>query len=137
MPKHMDWPQVALFCASLLGAGTAFASKEAAPLMGVLSLPLLLAATAGAGLILSFLPPQEPPATLFKVAGTIFFCAMLGEVLAPLAVRILAGYVSSIAGPGAEIAAAFMCGALGQVAMPLLIERRGELVGRLLPAKKD
>jgi len=137
MFKRMDWQHVALFCASVLGAGTAVASKDAAPLLGVLSLPVLLAATAGAGLILSFLPPQDPPASLFKVAGTIFFCSVLGEVLAPVAVRILSGYVSAISGPGAEIAAAFVCGALGQVAIPLFIERRGDLLGRLLPAKKD
>lgn len=132
--RRMDGRRLAVFCAAWACMGTAFAERQAAPLIGVLTLPGLLAATAGAGLILSFLPARE--ISVAKLFGTIAFCALLGALGAVSAVRIVADYVAAFAGPGAEILAAFVVGALAQVAIPLLVERRAELLGRFLPSRR-
>lgn len=133
MSKRLDWPHLAMLLASMLCGGTAWAARDAAPLLGVISLPAVLAATAGAGLVLSFLPPREVP--LPKLLGTIAFCAVLGVLGSATAVRVVAGYVEAFAGPGAEVVVAFLVGAIAQVVIPLLIERRGDLLGRLLPKR--
>lgn len=127
----MQWPHVAMLCASLVCMSSAYAARFTPPLLGLFSLPALMAAFAGAGLILSFLPPRET--THLKLFGTIVFCALLGALGAPASVQVAAGYVSAFSGPGAEIVTAFIVGAIGQVCIPMLIERRAELLARFLP----
>lgn len=134
MLDRQTWQRLALLCASLACAGTAYAERAAVPLIGVLSMPALLAGTAGAGLALSFLPPREVP--IVKLFGTVVFCALLGALGATSAVRVVADHLAAFAGPGAELLAAFVVGALGQVAIPLLVERRRDILARLIP-KKD
>lgn len=131
--KRMDWPHLALACASLLTAGTAFAAREAPPILGILSLPVMLAAVAGSGLILSFLPRRE--ISMLKLFGTIGFCAVLGMIGAAMAVRVAAKSIPEIAGPGAEVVGAFLVGAVSQWLVPLLIEHKGDLIGLVLRKK--
>jgi hypothetical protein len=135
MLRRFDWPHFVLFCTSLLGAGCAYAAREVPPVMGLMSLPALLAGVAGGGLVLSFLPPRAD--SNFKIFGTIVFCGILASLLAPASVRIAVGYVAAFAGPTAEVAAAFVVGAIGQVLIPMLIERKGDLLGLFLSKKKE
>lgn len=143
MYRRMDWPHLALFCASLLMAGTAYAQRDADKLLGIVSLHALLAGLAGAGLVLSFLPPTVPTLgakaeiPYLRLFGTIGFCTALGVLGAALAIRMAAKYVPELAGPGAELFAAFALGAIGQVFIPSVIERRGDLLGKLLPKRKE
>ena len=87
-------------------------------------LPVVLAAFAGAGLILSFLPRRavdgdesslEHHARTF---GTIMLCMLLGAYGAALLPRVFASL------SGGELFIAFALGALGQIFVPLAIERR-------------
>ncbi len=132
--KRMDWQHALLFCFSMATMTTAYAQREAAPILGMISLPVLLAAFAGAGLVLSFLPPQ--PISNRRLFGTIVFCALLAMLFASMAIRIVAHYIPSVVGPGAEVFAAFLVAAGGQWAMPILVERRADLIGWILPSRK-
>jgi hypothetical protein len=126
MQKLVSGQRACLFLASLLCIGTAYASRGSPPLMGLISLPALLAAFAGAGLILSFLPPSQ--ATAGRLIAMIVCCTALGVLAASVAVRVAASYVPDINGPGAEILAAFLVAAVAQVMIPPFVKRRESIV---------
>lgn len=93
-------------------------------------LPVVLAAVAGAALVLSFLPPrvnaQGGRDGRLRTLGTVVFAAFAGIASTPL----IASQWPELAGSGPMIG--FAAAALVQAVLPLLIERRGDIVTWLL-----
>lgn len=106
-------------------AAIALQASPAQPLG--LSLPLVLAAFAGAGLILSFLPHRS--GGLVRLFGTIGFCTLLGAGGAPLVLKwqvLLAGF---------DLIAAFAIGAVAQILIPIAIDRGAGWLDRIIPGR--
>ena len=111
--------------ATAAGASAA-ASVATASLNLGLPLPSLLAAFAGASLILSFLPHLEgDEKRLVRLVATVVFCTILGTLFGPATAAWL--NASGIAALGV----AFGIGAGGQVIIPVIIERRRDIYERL------
>lgn len=98
----------------------------AAELVGV-PVSVVLAAFLGAAGILSFLPAMP----VKRMIGTVIFCTSTAIYAGPVVVRKLDWLA------GAETFAALALAALLQLALPWLIENRGRIFERWLPAKKE
>jgi len=81
-------------------------------------LPVLLAAFAGAGLILSFLQPRET--TRWRIASSVAFCTLLSAWSAHRLTDWIDDYVVAFA--AADILVAFATAAVLQIVIPIVIE---------------
>ena len=109
------------------GAGAIASHGDGTTLMGIGMWTFLLA-LAGAGLILSFLPPRVDaagnPATWRRILGTVGFCTIAAAGLGTLGIRWAAKWALAEWGidiAGADPFLAFALGALGQWLIPLAI----------------
>lgn len=123
--RIFEIPQFAV--ASAASSGAAIGAHVWAPIFAAMpSLGALLAAFAGAGLILSFLPPR--PDTSLRMAGTIVFCTLLGWLFAPY----LAGRLTDAPHSIVELPCAFAAAAILQALIPLFVDHRAQIVARLV-----
>mgnify|MGYP006921294104 CR=1 FL=1 len=119
--------KIAVAAASAVSGAAAVATRDLSVAYLGVPLPVVLAAFAGAGLILSFLPRRvdaEGSSALehhLRTFGTIVLCMLLGSYGAALLPRLVDGLA------GGELFIAFALGALGQIFVPLAIERRLEV----------
>lgn len=127
-PQYLElaWQNAAAACATVAsGAGALITRDFSVTYFGV-QLPVLLAALAGAGLILSFLPRRADNETgdterLVRLFGTVILCTLAGAYVASWLPRWWT------AADGAELLIGFAVGALGQIFVPLAIERRTDV----------
>lgn len=127
-PRHLEhaWQNAAAACASVMSTAGALATRDLSVTYFGVQLPVVLAALAGAGLILSFLPrrPADDMGDVERVLrlfGTVILCALCGAYVAAWLPRFW------LAAAGAELFIAFAVGAGGQIFVPLAIERRREV----------
>ena len=110
--------------AALASAASATGAAMALPLNIGLPLPELMAAFAGAALILSFLSPQKDSDSNLlnrrRQVGTIVFCTLAGMWAGPFAAK----WLSIEHGSFAALGVTFALAALGQVTIPALIAKR-------------
>lgn len=124
MMQHLEGAEALLLkVATFASACGAVVTRDLAVEYVGVPLPLLLAAFAGAGLILSFLPPRTgadgAEASRLRTAGTVAFCTLLSAYSATRLTAWLASDVSLFA--HAEIMVAFVMAAAWQVAIPLVV----------------
>lgn len=105
----------------------AVATRDLAVTYFGVPLPVVLAAFAGAGLILSFLPRRPAEAGVsstehhLRTFGTVVLCMLLGAYGATWLPILFKSW------QGGELFIAFALGVLGQIFVPLAIERRLEV----------
>ena len=121
MSLHSETIDVSLKLATLAASaasGTAAVMTRdlAVEYLGV-PLPVLLAAFAGAGLILSFLPPRET--TRWRIASSVAFCTLLAAWSAHRLTDWIDDYIVAFA--AADILVAFSTAAVLQIVMPIVI----------------
>src|SRR6185369_12619105 len=94
-----------------------------------LPVPELLAAAAGAFLVLSFLPPRRDAegrlTGRLRMLGTVIFCTLAATWFGPSLATWL-GWAAQV-----HLGVAFLLAAAGQVVIPLAIEHRQEIWKRL------
>jgi hypothetical protein len=142
MIRGIDLDVVQIKFMALASACGAVITRDVAVEYLGMPLPVLLAAFAGAGLILSFLPPRVDAsgaeAGRLRTLGTVVFCTLLSAYTASRLTAWLAGQVSVF--EHADMIVAFVAAALWQVTIPLVIaDPKGAwdaLVG-LLPGRKS
>lgn len=115
-----------------VSGGAAFATRDLSVTYIGVPLPVLLAAFAGAALILSFLPARDGGRA--RMLGTVILCALAGAYGAPSMAKSVAVFA------GSDMLAAFVIAALTQIAVPMLIEKREDIwkwfIG-FLPGRKS
>ena len=125
--RIFEIPQLA--AASVASGATAIAIRDMGVVFSFLpSLGVLLAAFAGAGLMLSFLPPTS--VGWLRALGTIVFCTLLGWLGAPFAVKWATSQAEAFS--GAYLLAAFISAAICQALIPLFVDHRAQIVARLV-----
>ena len=123
MIRGIDLDVLQLKPAAIASACGAVVTRDVAIEYLGMPLPVLLAAFAGAGLILSFLPVRTDAAGVQlgrgRTLGTVVFCTLLSAYTASRLTAWLAGQVSVF--DHADIMVAFVMAALWQVTIPIAI----------------
>lgn len=133
--RHLIRFVFAVLTALSMTAALAMPAQGVAPAPLPFTLPIVLAAFAGSGLILSFLPDRT--GGLVRLFGTILFCTLSSAAAAAPLTGWLTLQQRLFA--GAELLVAFALAAAAQILIPWAIENRDRLAAFLagfIPGRK-